>query len=251
MKTSLLALFCLSTPLWADIHTELAFSIGARTNAFRQTYDEAGLSKKIEFDHITSPTVELNALVSFNADLYLRGFWAGGIDSRHFKKKSFENNRLLSTTTGDKIQIQSALFAAGWQFDFNERRFSLCLESGLLVNHMKYQINGVKRLQTYSPFVGTLIHLPLNHRWFIDMGLDYTFASCRREVIEGVDFNKGSFQGPLGNVALGFDMNKSWSFSVEWKSHYLFTDKISLSGLSNERTKWFMNRFLLQAACTF
>ena len=247
----LFPLFCTLSPLWAQVHTDLAFSAGLQTDSFRQTYELGGVSQKIEFDHITSPTIEANFLVSFNCDLYLRGFWAGAVDPYHFKKKTFQNNTLISTVDGDKVHLYSALAAIGWQFDFYEGRYALCLESGLLINQMKYKLDGSNYLRTYSPFIGTLIHLPLNRRWFVDVALDYTFASSRYEAVENVSFNRGSFQGPLGSLSIGFDINRAWSLSLDWKTHYLFTDKISLSALRDERTDWFMNRFLLHMALTF
>lgn len=237
---------------YSSFHGEVGVSAGYQIETLKQQYEASGTEHKIEFDQIGAPVSELSALFSFNHNVYLRGAGALGESHFGFRKKHYEDGVLISETTGTKVYARSWLSAIGWQFDFADSAYTLCLEGGYQYSALKYVITENLRQRCRSIFLGMLAHLPLNSRWFVDLSIDYIFSGTRLERVEGEDFNMGKYQGPLTSALLGVDFSEHWSVGLNWKMRYLFSDHTSSTAtLKNEHSRWLMNRFVLLLSCRF
>lgn len=236
---------------YSSVQSELACSAGYRTDTITQRYESSGINSRIDFDSIHSAAFEVNYLASFNHNLYLRAEGLFAEAPGHLKKREQEGGVDTLSSNGGKAHTTGWLGAIGWQFDFAHGRLSWCLETGWLYNSIKYTYETSHRLKLYAPFVGTLLHFPLNHRWYFECDFDYIFSSSRYERVEDVDFNRGSFQGPRGGLALGMHISKHISFAIDWKTFYFFTRHISNEAIEHERTQWRMQQFTAQLSCRF
>jgi len=225
--------------------------MGYREDAIVQRYESSGIKNRIDFDSIRSVAFEVNSLISFNHNLYLRAMGMLAEAPGHLKKQQHAADVETLAAKGGKAHVMGWLGAAGWQFDFNHGRYSWCLETGWLYNSIKYSYETKHRLKFYAPFVGTLLHFPLNHRWYLECDFDYIFTSSRYERVEGVDFNDGTFQGPRAGLAIGVCFNKHLSCAIDWKTFYFFTNHKSYGSIDHERTRWQMQQFTAQFSYRF
>lgn len=244
-------LLVLSEVAYGSVQSELACSIGYRADAIIQRYTSSTLSNRVEFNDIHSVAVEINYIASFNHNLYLRGMGLLAEAPGCLQKKHYQANVEILAAKGGKSHIQSWLGSIGWQFDFDHGRYAWCLETGWLYNGIKYTYETHHHLKLYAPFVGTLLHFPLNHRWYVECDLDYTFSSSRYERVEGIDFNTGSFQGPRGGLALGCHFNEHISCALDWKTFYFFSKHSSVGNIDHERTRWQMQQLTAQFSYRF
>lgn len=248
---SKLFLLSVAGTAFGSVQSELACSIGYREDAIIQRYESAGLKNRIDFDSIHSVAVEVNYLASFNHNLYLRAMGLLAEAPGRLKKQQHQADVEILSAKGGKAHIAGWLGAVGWQFDFDHGRYTWCLETGWLYNGIKYTYETSHHLKLYAPFVGTLLHFPLNHRWYLECDFDYIFSSSRYERVEGVDFNNGSFQGPRGGLAIGVHFNERISCALDWKTFYFFTQHISNEAINHERSRWQMQQFTAQFSYRF
>lgn len=228
---------------YGSVQGEIACSVGYREDALVQRYESRGIDSRIDFDRIHSIAFEMNCLASFNHNLYLRGMGLFAKAPGHLKKQQHTAGVEVLFAKGGKAQSSEWLGAVGWQFDFDHGRYTWSLETGWLHSGIKYVYEVDHHLKLDAPFAGTLFHFPLNHRWHLECDFAYIFSSSRTERVEGVDFNKGSFQGPRGGLAIGVDFNAHISFALNWRTFSFFTGHLSQDSIDHERTRWQMQQF--------
>lgn len=244
-------LLSLAATAYGSIQNEVACSFGYREDAIIQRYESGGLKNRIDLDSIHSVVIELNYLASFNHNLYLRAMGNFAESLSDLKKQHHRADSEILSARGGRAHSASGLGAVGWQFDFDHGRYTWCLEAGGLYTGIKYFYETSHRLELYAPFVGTLLHFPLNHRWYLECDLDYIFSSSRCERVAGVDFKKGAFQGPRGGLALGVHFDEQISLALDWKTFYFFTEHRTQATIDRERTRWQMQQFSAQFSYRF